>query len=466
MAEKNEKKTYVRISNDHMQAYVYLIDPGAGQSYNKREVLALLNNNGVVMGINENTIEYALDKNIYNREVKVAEGEPAKDGTDGFFEYNFNRVINKKPECKADGTIDYWSISSIENVRKDQVIAIYHPAVQGLAGYTVKGKSILPKRARELPPLKGKGFEKCADEITYISQLDGKIEVQGDRINISEIYEVLGDADLSVGNINFAGDVVIYGKVCSGIRIKVGGSLTVNGNVEAVVIDAGKDIIFRSGMQGGYKAKVSAGGDITAKFIENTKVKAGGTITAGTLMNTEIVTCDKLVLAGKRSAMIGGRVHAIRGIDVGSLGNDAELPTEVSVGISPDLYIRKGILEKKIEKNVINIQRIDVGVKQFEELMARDPRIRKDDPRKAQLIRAKIQDNVILSQDRAELAKVEDLISRGQNAYVRVAGYVYPKVKITVQSRTEIVMEKEFGVEYILVDDNIVQRDFSITQGI
>ena len=98
--------------------------------------------------------------------------------------------------------------------------------------------------------------------------------------------------------------------------------------------------------------------------------------------------------------------------------------------------------------------------------MARDPRIRKDDPRKAQLIRAKIQDNVILSQDRAELAKVEDLISRGQNAYVRVAGYVYPKVKITVQSRTEIVMEKEFGVEYILVDDNIVQRDFSITQGI
>ena len=31
----------------------------------------------------------------------------------------------------------------------------------------------------------------------------------------------------------------------------------------------------------------------------------------------------------------------------------------------------KSEIEKKIEKNVINIQRIDVGVKQFEELMAR-----------------------------------------------------------------------------------------------
>ncbi len=459
MADQN--KTYVRLSGDHMQAYLYLVDPGEGVNYSRREIDALLDNNGVVMGIKSSVIDDMIERGLYYREVIVASGEYPKDGVDGYYEYNFSRVIDKKPDAKADGTIDYWSISSIVHVKKDQVIATYVPAVQGLSGYTVKGKSLMPKRARELPPLKGRGFQRLDDDITYISLLDGKIEVQGDKIVISEIYEITGDADLSTGNINFPGDVVIHGKVCTGISIKAGGNLTVNGNVETAIIDVGKDIIFRSGMQGGYKAKVSAGGNITAKFIENTKVRAGGTIRAEVLMNTQVVYCEKLILDGKKSAIVGGSVNALQGVYAGTIGNEAEIPTEIMVGVAQDAYLRHEILVKKIEKNEINIQRIDVGIKQFEELMKKDGRIKKDDPRKAQLIRAKIQDNVILSQDRAELAKVDSMIERGKNAYVRVSGYVYPRVTVSIETRTLTTRDKELAVEFICMDDNIIKRSYS-----
>ncbi|MBR5337116.1 MAG: DUF342 domain-containing protein [Lachnospiraceae bacterium] len=460
----DQSKTYVRVSGDQMQAYLYLIDPGEGVNYSRREIDALLDNNGVVMGIKDDVINDMIERGLYYREVIVAQGEFPQDGVDGYFEYNFNRVIDKKPDAKADGTIDYWSISSIVHVKKDQVIATYIPSVQGLSGYTVKGKSLMPKRARELPPLKGRGFERLEDDKTYISLLDGKIEVQGDKIVISEIYEITGDADLSTGNINFPGDVVIYGKVCTGISIKAGGNLTVNGNVETAVIDVGKDIIFRSGMQGGYKAKVSAGGNITAKFIENTKVRAGGTIHAEVLMNTEVVSCEKLILDGKKSAIVGGSVNALQGVYAGTIGNEAEIPTEVSVGVPQETYVRREILLKKIEKNEINIKRIEVGIKQFEELMEKDPRIRKDDPRKAQLIRAKIQDNVILSQDRAELSKVEAMIGRGKAAYVRVSGYVYPRVTVSIESRKLVTKEKEMAVEFMNLDDNIIKRPYSYSE--
>jgi len=459
MADQN--KTYVRVSGDQMEAFLYLTDPGEGISYSRKEIDALLNQNGVVMGIMDEVLDDAIERGVYYREILVAKGQDPVDGVDGYYDYNFSRVIDKRPDAKADGTIDYWNISSIEHVKKDQVIATYVPAVQGLSGFTVKGKSLMPKRARELAPLKGKGFEKLDDDLTYISLLDGKIEVQGDKIVISEIYEISGDADLSTGNINFPGDVVIYGKVCTGVSIKVGGNLTVNGNVETAIIDVGKDIIFRSGMQGGYKAKVSAGGDITAKFIENTKVRAGGTIRAEVLMNTNVEYCEKLIVDGNKAAIIGGSVTALQGIYAGSIGNEAEIPTGISVGVSKDVYVRKEILIKKIEKNEINIQRIEVGIKQFQELMEKDPRIKKDDPRKAQLIRAKIQDNVILSQDRAELSKLESLIERGKNPYVRVSGYVYPRVSVSAESMVMTTKDKEMAVEFIFLDGNLIKRAYT-----
>lgn len=459
MADQN--KTYVRVSGDQMEAFLYLTDPGEGISYSRKEIDALLNQNGVVMGILDEVVNDAIERGIYYREILVAKGQDPVDGVDGYYNYNFSRVIDKRPDAKADGTIDYWNISSIEHVKKDQVIATYVPAVQGLSGFTVKGKSLMPKRARELPPLKGKGFEKQDDDLTYISLLDGKIEVQGDKIVISEIYEISGDADLSTGNINFPGDVVIYGRVCTGVSIKVGGNLTVNGNVETAIIDVGKDIIFRSGMQGGYKAKVSAGGDITAKFIENTKVRAGGTIRAEVLMNTNVEYCEKLIVDGNKAAIIGGSVTALQGIYAGSIGNEAEIPTGINVGVSKDVYVRKEILVKKIEKNEINIKRIEVGIKQFQELMEKDPRIKKDDPRKAQLIRAKIQDNVILSQDRAELSKLESMIERGRNAYVRVSGYVYPRVSVSAESMVMTTKDKEMAVEFIFLDGNLIKRAYT-----
>lgn len=68
---------------------------------------------------------------------------------------------------------------------------------------------------------------------------------------IQPIYEVSGDANLTTGSIDFTGDIVIHGSVESGVTIKATGSITIDGNVEACNLEAGKDIILRSGMVGG-----------------------------------------------------------------------------------------------------------------------------------------------------------------------------------------------------------------------
>ena len=49
--------------------------------------------------------------------------------------------------------------------------------------------------------------------------MDGKIDIENDKIRIQPIYEVSGDANLTTGSIDFTGDIVIHGSVDSGVTI-------------------------------------------------------------------------------------------------------------------------------------------------------------------------------------------------------------------------------------------------------
>ena len=84
-------------------------------------------------------------------------------------------------------------------------------------GMDLRGKLILAKRGRDLVPLRGKGFQRSEDGLTYTSLMDGKIEMTNERITILPVYEVSGDVDLSIGNIDFRGDVIVHcpGKLCA-----------------------------------------------------------------------------------------------------------------------------------------------------------------------------------------------------------------------------------------------------------
>lgn len=190
-----------------------------------------------------------LRERIYNKEVCIAVGTPVVDGIDGHFDYHFNNNFSKKPKIRPDGSVDYWSINMVEPVEKGQVIAIYKPPVPGEDGMTVKGRPLPAKRARELPPLKGRGFTRQEDGNTYTSNMDGKIDMENDRITISQVYEIFGNADLSVGNINFVGDVVVHGNVTAGASVRATGTVTIDGVVRTADITADGDIVLRSGVR-------------------------------------------------------------------------------------------------------------------------------------------------------------------------------------------------------------------------
>ena len=313
MSIQEKQQPQVNISGDGMEAYLKLSLPHEGETYTVEELKALLQTRGICAGIDEKTLEMMVKDNIFEREVRVARGVPPVDGVDGCYEYNFRSELDKKPKIRSDGTVDYWSMNLIETVMEGQVIAIYKPAVQGQPGVDVRGKVVTEKRGKELPPLKGKGFERENDNLTYIASISGKIDVHNERIMILPIYEIYGNVDLSVGNVDFIGDVMIHGNVCTGVQIKATGTITIDGVVEGANLWAGKDIVLRSGMLGGNKATVYAKENLYAKFFEYTSVETLGNIEADVFLNSEINCHGKIVMSGKRAKIIGGYVDATYG---------------------------------------------------------------------------------------------------------------------------------------------------------
>lgn len=455
-----EEKPIVQITADGMEAYLMLVTPDDGGEYTVESLQKALDERGVKYGIDESALKELADEKKYGLETLIARGTEPVDGKDGYYDYNFNCNFDKKPLIRPDGTVDYWSVKSIESVVQDQVIAEYHPCVQGIDGKTVTGKPILAKRGREQLPLKGKGFER-RDDNTYVALMSGKIETQNDRVVILPVHELSGNADLSSGNIDFHGDVVIHGSVESGVTVKASGTITVDGIVEACTLEAGKDIILRSGMLGGNKASVKTKGSITAKFFEFTRIECAGDIRADVLMDCQVQCFGKIIMNGKRGSIIGGLTHGVRGIEVTTLGNDAEKKTVVMAGASPEGYAKLRQLEKTIQELSQGLVQIEEGLRKFEELEKARGVSYKDDPRRVTLLRVKIRDTATLANSKEEAKQLRNLIESASGACVTVLRETYPGVVIQIEDTKLLVQNHVKSAEFYKLQDKIKTRECS-----
>lgn len=446
-ASIQQREPRIIFSRDNMKAYLLLPSPEL-DSYDFTYVMTLVNANGVSYGIDEDKIRQMIDQQIYGQEILIAEGQMPVDGVDGYYEYKFDMNFSKKPKLNPDGTVDYWSIKMVEIVTEGQVIAEYHKSVPGRDGTDVKGRPVLAKRGRELIPLRGKGFERSLDGTKYTASLDGKIEMSGERIVILPVYEINGDADLSVGNIDFRGDVIIHGSVCSGVTVKATGTVTVDGIVEGANIDAGKDIVLRSGVMGASRTTVIARGDISAKFFEYARVHANGTIQADVFLNCQVSCGGSVILNGKKACIVGGEVGAVEGIEVDTLGSEGEVKTYVKIGNDIAIRRRIAVLENKIKIEKTNLAKIEEGLRILNDM--------KNDPRRKDLLRVKIRDTALLAGDEAELEKLLDQIDRARGGVVRVTGIVYPGVRVDIDELRVFVKEQQERMEFVREQDKII----------
>ncbi|MGN0484867.1 MAG: DUF342 domain-containing protein [Lachnospiraceae bacterium] len=338
----------LRINENGSEATLMLCKRPEG-AYSEKEILDFLASRGIVYGIRNKTVRSLANGELYYEDVLIAKGSSPQDGHDGFFEFHFNPSPPKKPIVLPDGSVDYNVLGKMELCVKDQLLVTYHKATPCNPGKNIFGEEIEAKIGVDLPPLQCKNCELDENQYEYYATKEGNVTFEDHTLCVTPLYVIDGDLDAATGDVDFHGDVLVQGNVFAGVTIKTTGSITINGHVEIANLFAGKDVLLKNGMQGSGIGKISAKGNVLAKFLEQTRVFAGTDITASALLNCDVEAGRAVTITGKRGNIIGGTTSAAEKVTAFSLGNRVGVATRIIIGLEKNFKTMMEEIDEQVE---------------------------------------------------------------------------------------------------------------------
>lgn len=462
--ENSHKDNFVlEVAGDMMSASIMVFKPD-NSDITREELIKFLNDNGIVYGINEESVNKILAGKCFYEDVNIANGTPPVHGKDGYFEYTFNPNPETKPIIMPDGTVDYNTLGKYELVYKDQLLAVYHPLTPGKNGSNIKGEVLKADDATDLPPLKLNNVDYYKDTMEYYSCSEGKVTVKDGTLKVTPVFVVDGNLEAATGNVDFRGDIVVKGNVYSNVTIKATENITINGHVEIANLIAGKDIILKNGMQGSGIGKIKCGGNLTAKFLEQTDIVVDGNINTSAILNCNVTAGVSINVSGKMGAILGGKVCAAEQITASTLGNRVGVATKIVVGLEKDFKLAMSEIDGKIEDCKSELEDAASEYERItERLKSSSSQTLTND--KMKYMRKKIMLQGKLNDLLNEKKYIADIRQRSLDGKVIVSGQVNTGTTVIINGISETVhtqyrnvtfskLPKELRIKSNLIDDN------------
>jgi len=365
----NDAIISVDVSMDEMTCTIIATAPmREGGEIQAEYIERQLQRRNVTVGIDREKIDAFVDKPVYGIPYVVAEGIKPVDGRDAYIQYNFETDRSKiRIKESASGQVDFKELNLIQNVVEGQPLAQKMLAERGKAGKTLFGKYLEAKNGKDIPIPLGKNVRLDTDGRTVLATCNGQVLLSGSKINVEPVMEV-DSVSIKTGNITFLGTVIVKGNVDDGFNVKASGNIEVYGTVGNSQIEADGDIIVSLGIMGRDEGTIKCGRSLWAKFIQNANVFADeNVIVADGIINSN-VTCNKrIILQGKRAAIIGGHLFATEEINAKTIGSSgAGGETVLEVGFDPkkkqrldELQARQSVIVHELEEISLNLSTLE-----------------------------------------------------------------------------------------------------------
>lgn len=340
----------VHVSGDGLDAWVLILPPvGNGQDLNRAMLDRAFKERGVTFGLKWRLMEnLPKEQERYFRLYHAARGTPAVNGADGQVTELFQRHLEKSFAVDEHNRVDYTTLNNVQNVEEGGVICRIALPEKGVPGKSVQGQEIPAKDGKAAAIPKGRNTEVTEDGTALIATIAGHVDFTGRAFQVKPLMEIKGNVDFSVGNINYLGDVIIHGDICSGFTVRAVGSITVDGVVEACTVEAGGDLILARGVQGDSKAVIRAQRSLYAKFLENCCVYVKETLQTDCIINCDVYCDGKVDVHTGHMKIIGGTIRAAREVSAGTIGSRNEGRTDVFLGGFPCESYDFDVLTKEV----------------------------------------------------------------------------------------------------------------------
>ncbi|MDR2595134.1 MAG: FapA family protein [Fibromonadaceae bacterium] len=317
----------IAVSKDQMEVIMYpLIGITDGGLTSLEEVLDACHRENIKVDINEKLVEKQIL--IANPvEIAIGKGIKPEDGKDGYLEFKVD--MSAKPQFipKDDNSVDYKSSMQVTLVNIGDILADVIPPTEGEDGMDVRGSPIKAKAGEKAKYFVGEGVEEKNGQLIVTAA--GTPSIQDDLIMVHRNYVLQGDVDLSTGNINFPGTVIIHGNVTDGFEVTAEEHVVVNGLISGAKIKAKGYVKCAGGIQGKGKAEITAGSFVAATFVSAATIIAEGDIViTKDILHSNVSCLGELRLGG---SIIGGVATAFKGVECGELGSESGVKTTVNI---------------------------------------------------------------------------------------------------------------------------------------
>ncbi len=341
-------------------------------------LLNRLKQQNIQYGVDLQQLTKILDDQMYFKLLVVARGFPPVNGVDGKI---IDHIPREKPDelfSEQEDVVDFKNLCNFRQISAGDLICEIVPPVPHQEGIAVNGKPLKARPGRKVVIPKGKNTQLNEENTTLTASVDGQIYFSNGLFHVTQITTIQQNVDVSTGNVDVIGDVIIYGDVLGGFSVKATGDITVHGSVEDSVLVAGGSIRIQQGMNGSGSGSLRARENIYSKFLENCNAWAGLSIKAECIINCNISSNGKVEALSGKGIIVGGSVTACLSVEAIFIGNMAQSHTKVTLGTTAEFLQDKTMMEssyqtvkqeiEELNKNIAFMARATNPAPQYQEL--------------------------------------------------------------------------------------------------
>jgi hypothetical protein len=170
---------------------------------------------------------------------------------------------------------------------------------------------------------------------------------------------VRGNVDISTGDIDFVGNVIVHGDVTDGFEVKADGNVEVRGMVNCSRIQATGNVAILGGFLGKDKGEIVSDGSIGVKFVENGVIRAADAVVVEkAVMHSTLLAGKRIHVRGVKGLIVGGSATAGEEIEATTIGSALGTKTVLSVGVDFASRERSAKIDRELEEVNINLEKI------------------------------------------------------------------------------------------------------------
>ncbi|SMC65531.1 DUF342 domain-containing protein [Sporomusa malonica] len=423
-----EPDIQILVARDRMEASLQVDLPKGCRLLTVDDIMSKAKGSGIVYGIDLAAIESAIARP--GSTVVCAKGLRPVDGANAYITYYIDLENKGRPVELEDGRVDFKNLNMFTTVQKDELLAEKIPPTPGTAGIDILGNEVPAKPGRDIMVPMGKNVYAIEGLKVHAAQA-GQLVAVNNKINVIPIIEIKGDVDLSTGNIEFVGSVLIQGSVQTGFSVKAEGNVEIAGNISGGIVE-GKNVTVRMGIQGMHRGYIKATENVVAKYIENATVHAGkDVIVSDVILHSKVNAAKRVIVEERRGLIVGGQISAGEEIRAKIIGTGSATNTDIEVGVNPQLREEYQEVRKEVRKLEFNLEQAQ---KALTILRAMDQNCLPPEKREMLLKLTKAQFHLIgqIETMRNRIAEIELGLEEMRYGHIKVSDIVYPGVKLVV----------------------------------